>query len=475
MNFIDYKPSHSFTFIVLNLAIGAYSAAQVPSSTELMHVAVVDVEHGVINKDQMVIIEGNRIVAVKASGSAKVTSNARVVNCRGKYLIPGLWDMHAHGTYVPWTLTMSAVNGVLGLRDMGMALEQTKVFTRGEDGNRRYGFALPIPVRLGAIAGPELESYNQWPDLTMIVKSPAEGRAAVETVKAAGVDFVKIHTQMSSETWWAIVSRARELQIPFAGHVPYAISVLTASDQGQASIEHLHGLLEACSSDEEMLRKETAGHLFTAEGTYPKTWFRLAARYVQSFDRTKCAEVAARLAKNRTWNVPTLIDLKPETEINVRSDLRFKYIPELLYGLWAQNSSSVAAETQQLFQEAMDIVAMLNRAGVPLMTGTDCPVTGVYPGFAVHEELSLLVRAGLSSTEALRAATLNPAVFLHLDDKLGSVTPGKLADLVLLDADPLADIRNTTRIHAVISDGRLFDRHFLDQVLQGLIQGTSNK
>ncbi len=473
MTFIHHKPSHCLTLMILNLAIGAASAAQdLPPMglTQLTHVAIVDVERGLIKPDQTVIIRGNRITAVEPGGLSKIISGARTTDCSGKYLIPGLWDMHAHGTYVPWTLSMAAANGVLGLRDMGMGLEQMKMLPRARDGFRHYAFALPIPVRVGAIAGPVLESYSQWPDIGMMVKNPEEGRAAVDTVKAAGADFVKIHTQMSSETWWAIVSRAHELQIPFAGHVPYAISALTASDQGQASIEHLHGLFEACSSDENSLRKESAEHLLTAEGTYPKTWSRLAGRYVQSFDRNKCAEVAARLAKNRTWNVPTLVVLKPETELNVRSDPRFRYIPELLFGLWTQNSRGIAPETQQLFKEAMEIVSMLNKAGVPLMAGTDCPEPGSYPGFALHQELSLLVQAGLTPAEALRAATLNPAAFLHVEDKLGSVTPGKLADLVLLDADPLADIRNTTKIHAVISNGRFFNREFLNQVLQDLVQ-----
>lgn len=464
--------------IVLALMFRLCATAQSTDSKNviaLMNVGVIDVEHGQLLVTQTVIIRGNLILSVAKSGAAKIPGSARRVDCNHKYLIPGLWDMHAHGTWHPWTLTMSGVNGVLGLRDMGMSLAHTKEFRRTSDGYRLIR-DVPIPVRVGVMAGPLIESYNQWPDLTMVVKNPEEGRHAVDVVKAAGMDFVKIHTQMSSETWWSIVGRARELKLPFAGHVPYAISAATASDAGQRSIEHLEGLPMACSSDEGNLRREAAGHTPTAEGTGPETAYRLAKRFVQSFDRNKCEALAATLARNQTWNVPTLVALDPDTAFHRQSDPRFKYILDLLLELWGKPpSGEISPDYRRLFEEYMEIVRILHKSGVPLMTGTDCPVPGVYPGFAVHEDLALLVRAGLSPEEALRAATLNPALFLHMSDSLGSITSGKLAELVLLDDNPLTDIHNTTKIRAVIADGRMFGRATLDKVLEGLVRNRGTR
>jgi imidazolonepropionase-like amidohydrolase len=463
--------------IILGLVFRFCAAAQSPEPqparpanvVALTHVGVIDVQRGQLLADQTVIIRGNRIVSVAESRSSRTPAGARTIACNHKYLIPGLWDMHAHGSYVSWTLTMSAVNGVLGLRDMGMPLAQTKAFRRTADGYRFIG-DLPIPVRVGAMAGPLMDSYNQWPGMTMVVRNPEEGRPAVDLVKAAGVDFVKIHTQMSSETWWSIVARAREVKLPFAGHIPYAISAAAASNAGQRSIEHLEGLPMACSSEEEDLRRDAAEHTPTAEGTGPQTAYRLARRFVQTFDRNKCEALAATLARNQTWNVPTLVTLEPDTTFHRESDPRFKYIPDILLELWKTPPDEISPDYRRLFEEYTEIVRILNKSGVPLMTGTDCPIPGVYPGFAVHEDLALLVRAALTPAEALRAATLNPALFLHMGDRLGSVTSGKFADLVLLDENPLADIHNTTKIQAVIADGQVFDRAALDKMLEDLVQ-----
>jgi imidazolonepropionase-like amidohydrolase len=325
------------------------------------------------------------------------------------------------------------------------------------------------------VAGPMLDGYEQWKGFTMVVKNAEEGRHAVDLLHSAGVDFIKIHTQLSAETWSAVVARARELGIRFAGHVPNAVSAAAASDAGQASIEHLDGLKVACSSEEQSLRSDAAAHIPGPEGIGGAIARRFAARLVRSFNTQKCEALARQFAKNRTWVVPNLIGLDPASYFPQQANPRFKYIPDFLLGLWNSDPEGPADEAataarRLLFQEDLDIVRLLRRSGVSMMTGTDCPAPGIYPGFSVHDDLAWLVRAGLTPAEALRAATRNPALFLNMSDRLGSVAERKLADLVLLDGDPLSDIRNTTRIHAIVADGRLFDRAALDKVLQGLIR-----
>jgi imidazolonepropionase-like amidohydrolase len=241
--------------------------------------------------------------------------------------------------------------------------------------------------------------------------------------------------------------------------VPFLVSAFTASDLGQKSIEHLTGIAETCSSKEDELRK--------------KEWTPEVQNEIRStFDRDKCRRLYKTFAKNGTYNVPTLVlhrGMQKYDESAFRSRTPLTYISESEMKEWDAspqlNREMTLAERDKLFQELLDDVREMNRAGVPLLAGTDNNNPFVVPGFDLHDELELFVAAGLTPLEALRTATLNPAQYLNEMDKFGSVSVGKIADLVVLNADLTIDIRNTRKITAVISNGNYLDRTALDAML----------
>jgi hypothetical protein len=248
--------------------------------------------------------------------------------------------------------------------------------------------------------------------------------------------------------------------------------VADASDAGQRSVEHEDDLMRACSSRDAELRA-TLGDRAALAGRRERDVVREQARVLRaSDDPARCGALVARLARNGTRVVPTLTVYQPYARAldtaGTHPD-RLAYVPRALREAWRQRPSVAAFEPADSAVVAaffsLARTGELQRAGVRLMVGTDAPLPYVVPGFSVHDELELLVRAGLTPMQALDAATREPAAYLHALDSLGTVTQGRLADLVLLDADPLADIRNTTRIHAVITDGRLLDRAALDAML----------
>jgi Amidohydrolase family len=351
---------------------------------------------------------------------------------------------------------------------MGGPLEEAVAFRRVE---RSSPGAYPMRIHVGALPGPSLdafEQYPQFPGLAVLVRTPDEGRRAVDNLHAAGMDFLKIHTQMSGETWRVVVNRAKALGMPFAGHVPYAVSPVEASDAGQKSIEHLTGVAIACSSEEEDIRRTVAAG---PEATAPRVEHHTTERVLATFSARKCEALAKQFASRHTWQVPTFVAIDPDRCCKrADDDPRARFLPVPIREWWESAASTRLSDhdlavQRRMFRKRLEIVGIFRRHGVPLLAGTDMGMPWVYPGFSLHDELKALVRAGLSPAEALRTATINPARYWNRAHELGGIGPGKLADLVLLDADPLADIGNTRRIRAVILGGQLFDRDTIDKLL----------
>jgi imidazolonepropionase-like amidohydrolase len=302
------------------------------------------------------------------------------------------------------------------------------------------------------------------------VADGGQARAAVREQQAAGADFIKVYTRLSPAAFHAIAEETRELGIPFLGHCSDFVSLPEASDAGIRSIEHLWQFWYATSREEARLRREVAA-VPIAGGEYGGWYTKMHdAEYAaaRSTDRRKAADVLDRLAANGTFVTPTLVQHRvADTPSTVRvDDPRARYLPTAyaevmtvqLQQIYLQGRTPAQnVERRELFERRMDLVPALAEAGVPLLAGTDTGTPSLVPGFALHEELELLVRAGLTPAQALRSATLEPARYLGLEDEQGTVEPGKVADLVLLDADPLRDIRNTTRIDSVVVRGCLVD------------------
>ena len=438
------------------------------------HANVVDVRAGRVLNDQTVVVESGRVTSVAPAGAAKVPAGATVVDGKQKYLIPGLWDMHVHAAWPGLDQVFAPLfvaNGVTGVREMYGSMLVINAW------KMKYQSGEPWPRMIGAghiLDGPK----PFWPGSTAAATAD-EARQAVDKLHAAGADFIKVYTKLPREAYFAALDEAKRIGTYCAGHVPDAVSVTEASDHGQRSVEHLTGVALECSKEAETLRAERAtAAADTSVTNLLKTYSRQTDRIIATQDPTRAKDLFARLARNHTWQVPTLTVLRSMSSLDdstFTADPRVRYMPEEIVQGWdwkhdfrfRSRTPEEWANGKKLFKLATEIVEAMNRAGVPIMAGTDMLNPYTFPGFSLHDELVNLTEAGLSPADALRAATLNPAIFMNATDSLGTVEKGKRADLVLLDANPLENIHNTQKVHAVVLNGRYYDRAALDSLIVG--------
>ncbi len=461
---------------LLILLLPARLAAQQPddsrqTSLAFIHVTVIDMTGAPPRPDMTVLIEGGRITSLGRTGRVRVPRGARVVDAAGKYLIPGLWDMHVHITETERSLPMFVANGVTGVRNTGGVAEDLFRWRAEVAAGRLLG---PRIVACGPVVDGENPSH---PDHSVVVRNAAEGRAAVDALKRQGADFVKVYDGVPRDAYFAIADESRRLRLPFAGHVPMSVTTAEASDAGQSSIEHLGSILEGSSTAERELRSRVGTP--AQPGDFSAIPRRIAARGTRTLDTysdEKARELFKRLVRNHTWQVPTLLVKKiwaHVDDISAVEDARFRYVPQSVREEWSPQhqllfryrTPEFIVYNKRLFEKEMALVGAMHRAGVGFMTGTDVGGAYTYYGFSLHDELALFVEAGFTPMEALRAATSNPARFLGESSSRGTVERGKLADLVLLEADPLADIGNTRRVNAVVLNGRYLPKEALQRML----------
>lgn len=431
-------------------------------ATAVTHVSVIDVVSGAVRSDNTVVIDGTRIVYAGSAANAKIPRGARIIDGRDKFLIPGLWDMHVHAfmyVFSDFAGPLMIANGVTGARDMGYHVDTTL----------RWARAIAAATETGPrlIAGVRIEGPVGRAPFVAHVKDDNDADRAVDTLArrkggSRRADFLSIDQYIPRRAYFALAREARKLGIPFAGKVPYAVTLIEASDSGQRSIEQEDDLMRACTSKEAAFDARLLDSTARRSADDPLQPEHLAKLILTSYDPGRCKSVMQTLARNHTWVTPTLVEYQPYAHAfdtaSTHPD-RSKYVPGIIQGGWltktnpALHAGSAPANSSFSFQRTSE----LNKTGVKLLAGTDAPRAFLYPGFSVHDELALLVSAGLSPLEALRTATYNPAEYLGALDSLGTIREGKLADLVLLDANPLLDIHNTTRISAVIANGRVFD------------------
>ena len=443
--------------------------------------SVIDGTGAPVQPDSTVLIFGERISAIGLANAIETPPGAKVVEGAGKFLIPGLADMHVHltGAGEPsgsreFMLPLLVANGITTVRDMGGRADWLKQLWSEIESGKRLGPQI-------FFTGPYLDGDPPAFQPSIVVRNKTEAAAAVELLKAEGVDFIKVQSRLSREAYFAIAEACRAQKMRFVGHVPDAVSASEASPAGQASIEHLTGVLVATSTQEEELRREQlatgpSNESIEAALQRSRAWQRklLDSQPTQTTDALN-----QKFSQNGTWLVPTFPTLvhtcflTPESDL--RNDPKMKYVPLKLRQIWEQGRRERLANygapdfalRAEIVRRSLEIVGKMNAAGVPIMAGTDAAAPNVFPGFSLHEDLTFLVQAGLTPMQALQAATLKPAEFLGRSREQGSIAPGKRADLVLLDANPLEDIRNTQRIRAVVLNGKLLERGELDGLLAG--------
>lgn len=461
---VGVKTNRIFLAIAVLLAVcGVASQGQIPAPPlAITHVSVVNAA-GPVQPDMTVMVRGNRITSVEKSAHAKVPKDARVLDGTGKYLIPGLWDMHVHVMFGDWipgskevSLPLFVANGVTGIRDMGGDLDTLLAWRKEISAGALIG---PRMV----IAGPMLDGPKSRFPSSVSITTPQEGRKAVDDLKAKGVDFIKVQSFIQRDAYFAVVDEARKQKMVFAGHVPDAIRASEASEAGQKSIEHFTGVFEGCSTEEDEFLKG------------PKS----PKRFLDTYDANKCQRLIAQLARNHTWQAPTLVWERGQWLVDVidySHDPLLKYAPQswqkkswpdFTHDIIKELDTDPVADRRRFVQKELEMTLAMHRAGVKFMAGTDtAAAVAVLPGSSLHTELEYFVEAGLTPQEALRTATLAPAEFFGRQSEMGTVEKNKIADLVLLDANPLEDIKNTRRINAVILNGRLLTRADLDKMLE---------
>ncbi len=453
------------------------AAPDKPKPLVIDHVTVIDMAGGAALTDRTVIVSSDSIAAVAISGSIQIPKDVQVIDARGKYLIPGLWDMHTHIAGVSaipsWAketlIPLLVANGITGIRDMGGDLDALEGWRREIEAGNLIGPRIVAggPMLLPARrAGAPAES----PDPSILrVGTPAEARAAVDSLQKRGADFIKI-IALSRENYFAVAEEAKKDGIPFAGHIPSDVNATEASNSGQKSIEHIVYSLLAfdCSSEGLALRRK---FLEASKKGDEKAADEVTAEARKTFSSARAAALWDTFKKNGTWVTPTLFSIYVNGHHMEDSpdDPQLAYLPLALRNEWApkppaRNAKEVAVAWQAQFENDRKITGDMHRAGVRLLAGSDSLDRYTFVGTSLHRELQMLVSAGLTPMEALRTATTNPAEFLA-QKNAGTISKGNRADLVLLEADPTQDIGNTQKISGVVLRGRYFARADLDAML----------
>lgn len=455
----------------------------------LRNVTIVDTQNGELVDSQTVIVEGRSIKAVGPNASLKVPSGAAIIDGTGRFLMPGLWDMHVHTSNEDVTtqalFPLFIANGVTGIRSMAADCHIENGGCGEDIAPIERVFAWRQAISDDELVGPRLIAASYYTNGPRYAEDSSNNnpgtaehaRAYARLLNKRGVDLIKVYSRMLREPYFAMASEAQQLGLEFAGHVPFLVNVSEASNAGQKSIEHITGFLEECSPEGDGLREQIR------EASYgsPDFW-RLLIQLANSFDAERCARLYALLEENGTWYVPTLsverfYDQLSSPRGDWRVDTRIKYVPHAEVAFWDQMETGYSegiddylSLMQPHYHKSFQIAKGAFDAGVSMLAGSDAGEFGIIWGFSLHEELVHLVEAGLTPAQALKLATINPARYMGRDNELGSIEPGKLADMILLEKNPLADVSNTQTIETVIANGRVFRRHDLDALLESVEQ-----
>ena len=452
----------SFTSTLIFLA-GISASAQTLTIT---HATVVDVTNGQLHPESTVVLDGNRIRSISTSPSAPVLG--KVVDAHGRYLIPGLWDMHTHIFFDRTAndgddiiLPMFVAFGITGIRDMGSALDPVLASRATIAKHQQLG---PRMI----VSGPMLDGPKSSYQAALPITTPESGRQAVDMLHARGVDFIKVQSGVPRAAYFAIADETRRIGIEFEGHVPDSIRAQEAILSGQRTFEHLIGVFEASSADQDTYLKGSYGD---------KSGTKTVSKLLDAYDPAREQKIIRLIAANHVWQCPTLYWERGQwlvDSINFLDDPDIAYAPHTwVTSLWPAMQKSIAASLdadplpirRRFVQHELGIVHRLQAADAPFLAGTDAPAgVDLLPGISLHRELERFVAAGFTPLQALQTATINPAIFLHRTSDLGTVEPHKLADLVLLDGNPLQDIRNTRTVSAVFLDGQYFSKEQIDHL-----------
>jgi len=452
-------------FCTLALLLGACGDIGDKPDLAIENVTVIDAVNGV-RENQRVVIDGDQIVSVSAMAVER--SAFETIDGTGQFLIPGLWDMHVHFLYDPALSEVMAPMflkyGITSVRDTGGEIDR---LVNLRERIRASGEPAPGIYISGPLLDGKFVVYDgavpAQPKLGTGVPDTESARRKVRELKEAGADFIKIYELIQPDVYSVLVDEAGVQGLPIASHVPLMMTADSAGPMA-GSMEHLRNLELACAKNwKELLdiRQVKISAFEEGRGYELRRDLHSLQRIpaIQAYDETRCNSVLDTLGN--TIQVPTL-------RLNTVQMLVPDRRPD-----WADALSILPVEVQKRWLDQLDLlkpglpemdhtfamwslflVSRLQEQGVPIGAGTDTPIGWGLPGYSLHTELEMLVSAGLSETQALYAATVQPARFFGLESEMGQIQAGMRADLVLLDANPLVNITNTRRIHGVVVKGQ---------------------
>ena len=451
------------------------AAPVAPYDLVISHVSVVDVEGGRLLPEQTVAVAGGKIVRVGPAGRASYPASQQL-DGTGRYLLPGLWDMHVHfrggdslAAANKKSLALYLAHGITTVRDAGGDLTPHLYQWRREE-------------EAGTLAGPRIFTSGPkidgpgatWPG-SLEVTTPSQVSRALDSLQRLRVDYVKIYdSKISGPAYLETIAQAEKRGLKTTGHMPYSVTLGEAVARGLDGTEHLYYVFKACSGKEDSLTALVRNSLTTSK---PLGLFAMLPAVYDTYSPAAAQRIFRLMASHRTAATPTLAIGKTLAELtpdNHAHDTLLAYIDPKIQRTYAKRlagarmqSAAARAFTHKLEAKFMQLVPQMQAAGVPLLAGSDSgPFNSyTYPGASLHDELALLVQAGLTPAQALRAATLNGARWLGVAGRSGSITVGKDADLILLSANPLADITNTRKIAAVVARGKVYSRADLGRLL----------
>ena len=464
-----------FTFILL-VFISLIAQSQ-SGKTIFYNATVIDVQAGQLLKHREVIVSQGKILAVQPLSKKSVHKGARFIDAKGKYLVPGFWDMHTHvlvDNNFQWQAPLLLANGIIGIREMW-----------GRD--IRLAFSLKSEMQKGSVPyfhftapGHIIDGKKVfWPGQLSAPDTFTAVRL-VDSLIGAKVDFIKIYSYLEPPVFEAIAKRCQERGIPFAGHVPHKVWVSQAAKEGMASMEHLYGFLIEASTDPDSAMKfrwKSSDNFEQGISTRLRIEKARAGEQfmLDHFSERRMRELARVLKDKGTYVVPTIVTNRGKyfsNDSSFTNDVRMSYLAEGTRSYWKEtvktDLQNYASEDWQNFRKRYEIekkmVKILADENVNILAGTDFDNPFAFPGFSLHDELALYVEFGMKPLEALRSATINPVRYLKMTDSLGSIEKGKRADFVLLNGNPLTNISNTKNIFALMSNGKLYTAGELERM-----------
>jgi len=446
------------------------------------NINLIDATKG-LKENMTIVISKNEIIKVEKTSDLKLSEKNKIYDGTGKFIIPGLWDSHVHFAFER-ELASSMFNlfmayGITSVRDTGGEINFLKDWKNISKNN-------PDIYPRVKIAGPLIDGkYNVYngnsvyfPPLSVRTASVEETEVQVKELIKNGVDFLKAYEMLTPDQFRIITKIAKENGLKVTGHIPLSMDVISASNMGLNSIEHLRNLEMSSTADTKELLKLRRTALENKDGLLGsslRTSLHNTQRMssIKNIDSTELKKVLNTLAKNQTWQIPTLI-LYSGWAYQLYEGLEwrntFDFLPIEIKEKWNSQIESIQSRDNKERKEFADwlqsMTKLMNKMDITFMAGTDTPIGFQTPGHSLHKELEMLVKSGFSTLEALEAATYSPAQYFNMENKLGLIKVGYIADLIILSNNPLDNISNTKKIETVIKNGNLMDRNYLDSLLK---------